>query len=151
LFDILRQSYDGDKKKFINKHQAIVDLSRDLVSFYKPIIFNQFLVSSMQLCLIGFQIVMIENFFLRIPVVFFAVGFLIQIFVYALGGQLLMDKSASVAENFYDLDKDVIMIIARAQKAEVVKVGFFRADLPTFVSMMNSVWSLIAVLQSLME
>jgi odorant receptor len=151
LFDILRDSYQGNKQEFIVKHQAILKLSRDLNAFFKPIILTQFLISSMELCFLGFQFVMIEGFAQRIVVGMFGLSFIIQLFVYALGGQLLMDKSMSVVENFYETDRDFIMIIARAQKAEIIKAGFFRANLPTFFSMMNSAGSLIALLKSFMD
>lgn len=76
---------------------------------------------------------------------------IIQLFIYAYGGQLVKDKSSSVAELIYEMDKDLVKIIARAQKASEIGAGFYVADLVTFSSILRSAASLITLLRSFIE
>jgi odorant receptor len=150
-FDILRDSFDGDKKKFIKKHQELLELSETLHKLFKPIVFAQFLFSSMLLCVIGFQLVMVHDFFKRAVVAFYGLAIIIQLFYYSYGGQLLMDKSSAVSENLYKTDKDLVIVINRAHKACTIKAGFYRANSATFTTILSSAGSLIALLRSFIE
>jgi odorant receptor len=150
-FDILRESFDGDKKKFIEKHQEILDFIENLNKLYAPIILAQFLVTSMLLCVLGFQIVMSQSVLNQLGVLFFGFAVLIQLFVYTYGGQLVIDKSVSVAEDLYGTDKDLNIIIVRSQKASVMKAGFYKANSNTLTSMLSATGSLITLLQSLIK
>jgi odorant receptor len=142
--------FDGDKRKFIEDHLKTLELTKELNGFYEPIVFIQFLVSSVTLCLLGFQLIMLENFYQRLVILLFASAFIVQVFVYCFAGQLIQDKSSSVAEDFYACEKDFILIIARSRKAEFVRAGFFRVNLVTFTSIMNSAISMITLLKSLL-
>jgi 7tm Odorant receptor len=72
FFDVLRKSFDVyDKKKFIQEHQIVLRLSKDLKALIKPVVFTQFLLSAMQLCVIGFQCVMLDGLVRRfVPALF---------------------------------------------------------------------------------
>jgi odorant receptor len=147
-FDILRESFDGDKKKFVEKHLEILDLVKELNETFKQVVFSNFLLSSLLLCVLGFQLVMIESFAGRIVPATFGVSVAIQLFVYAFGGQLIIDKSNEVARDFYDIDRNFLIMIARPRLPAKIQAGFFTANLPTFVSVMNSTGSLITMLKS---
>lgn len=150
-FDILKNSFDGDKAKFVKYHQEVLDIAKDLDRLAKPAVLAQFLISSMLLCVIGFQIVTLEDFYRKIIVVIFGFAVIIQLFTYALGGQLVMDKAALVADNFYQLDRDLLIIMARTQKPLKIKAGFYETNLPTFSTILSSAASLITLFQSLAE
>jgi 7tm Odorant receptor len=105
----------------------------------------------MLLCVIGFQIVVLESLIEKVIASIFGAAIIIQMFIYSFGGQLIADKSSSVAENFYENDKDFIIIIARSQKAAKINAGFYQANLPTFSSILSSAASLITLLQSFIE
>lgn len=150
-FDFLRVSFNGDKKKFAQRHKIILELAEDLNKFYQPVVLVQFLISSTLLCVIGFQLVVLESFFKRIICAIFGFGIIIQLFIYSYGGQIIIDKSSAVADDFYQLDRDLIIIIARAQKAQTIKSGFYEANLPTFKSILGAAASLITLLKSFIE
>lgn len=149
-FDILKNSFDGDKKKFITKHQKLLELADELGTVIKPVVFVQFMITAMLLCVLGFQCVMFETFldFQVLLVLAFGVAIILQLFIYSYGGQLIMDKSSSVGKNFYGLDKDYIMIIARSQRPSTITNGFYEANLPIFSAIMSSAASLITALKS---
>lgn len=88
---------------------------------------------------------------MRIVVITFGLTIVIQLFIYAYGGQLVKDKSSSVADLLYQLDDDLIMVIKRAQKATVIKTVFYEADLPTFTTIFRTAASLITLLRSFIE
>lgn len=149
-FDILKEVdiSINNKKKFVEDHKELLELAKELNDLIGSAIFIQFLISSMLLCVLGFQIVVLEDIFQRFAVAIFGLAIIIQLFIYSYGGEILMDKSSEVAQNFYNLDKDYVLIIARAQKASIFQFGFYRADLPTFSSILSSAASLITLLKS---
>ena len=81
--------------------------------------------------MIGFQLVMVDDSMNAFLILWFGFSYLIQTWIYSLGGQLVKDKSSSVAENFYQLDKDHVVIIARAQKPAVIKAWIYNARVKT--------------------
>jgi len=147
-FDILRSSYDGDCKKFVKQHQKLLELSTTFKKLFKPIVFTQFLVTSMLLCVLGFQLVVFESFVKKFFTSMFGLTVIIQLLFYAYGGQMIMDKSSSVGDLLYATNKDLIIIIARAQKATIIQAGIYKATAGTFTTIVNSAASLIALLQS---
>jgi odorant receptor len=149
-FDILKKSFNDNRKKFIEQHQEILKLCEDLKRLTKPVIFTQFFLTSMQLCVIGFQLVMLEGLVKRIVPAFFGVAIIIQLFIYSYGGQTVLDKS-SFAEEFFDNDENLILIIRRAQKVVVFKAGFYEANLSSFQTIVNNTASLITLLKSFTE
>jgi hypothetical protein len=105
-------------------------------------------MSSLELCFQGFQLIMADSVHQLIINLTFACSFVVEVFFYCYASQLIQDKSSSVAKDFYECDKEFIIIIARSQKAEVVKSGFFEVNLVTFTSIMRSALSLITLLKS---
>jgi odorant receptor len=114
-------------------------------------VFAQHFLSSMLLCVIGFQLVVHEAFSERFEHVSFGLSIILQLFIYSYGGQLIMDKSSSVADELYEIDKDFVAIIQRAQKPSSIEAGFYKASLPLFTTIMNSAASLITILKSFLD
>lgn len=150
-FAILRESFKGDKRKFIEDHKTVLKLADKLVKIFVPVILVQFFVTSMLLCVNGFQLVMFNDFAQRAKSLLFGFTIILQLFIYSYGGQLIMDESSRVAENIYQIDRDLVIVIARAQRPSVVKAGFFYANLPNYQAILSSTASLITLLQSFLE
>lgn len=149
--DILNLDGIGNKKDFIVEHSYLLSLAKDLNRQMRITVFIQFFMSSLNLCVLGFQLVMLDNTLKRIVVLFFGLAIIIQLFIYAFGGQLIMDKSLSIADGLMGLDKDNILIICRTQCPIKIKSGYFVANLVTFRKCLSSAGSLITLLQSLMD
>ncbi|CAO1433248.1 unnamed protein product [Diamesa tonsa] len=151
-FQIIRSSTfkeDFNYKSFIKCHQEIIVLCNDLNEIYVPVIFTQFLVCSVLLCGIGFQLVMTPDIFKILVLLAFSSAILIQLFIYAYGGTLIMEESGAVADNIYS--KELLLSIQIANKKRCIKSGFYTASLPTFVTIISSAGSYITLLQSLAE
>lgn len=151
-FDIARISlgnFDGDKKKFVQNHQTILDLAEGLNQLFKPIVFVEFAMISMLLCVCGFQVVMTESFFGKMISLGFGSFSVFQLFSYSFGGQLISERSSAVADHLYTIDRDSLIIIARSRKPVLIEAGFYQADLPTFRIFLSSAASLITLLHSI--
>lgn len=147
----MRNSFDGDKKKFIENHEALLGLTAKLNNLFKPVVLGQFFISSMLLCALGIQLVLLDSVFIRMMASTFGITVILQLFIYAYGGQMIMDTSLSVANNLYEADIDNVLIIRRSQKPALIEVGFFKANLPAFTSIMNSAGSLITLMKSFLD
>lgn len=108
-------------------------------------------MSSLNLCVLGFQLVMTDNIFQRIVAASFAVAVTIQLFIYAFGGQKMLDHSSSVSDNLFEMDKDLIIIIGRVSRPVQMKSAFFSADFHQFRIILSRAGSLITLLQSLVD
>jgi hypothetical protein len=148
-FKTLRNSFDGDKRIFIDKHLKLLDVAEEVNQFFKMIIFTEFTIISALLCGVGFQVVMLDTFGERIFSAIFGITMLIQLFIYAYGGQQIINESTAIGQNLYDMDSNLILVVRRALKPTIIKSVFFTADLPSFVTIINATGSLITMLKSL--
>lgn len=146
--DILSESFKGDKKKFVMQHLKILEMATNLNNLYKPIIFWQLLTTNVLLCMIGFQIVMVKNYYGILLVAPFGIASLNQLFLFCLGGQLILDKTGHIATHFYDLDKEFVIIIARTLKGFKIQSLVYEANLSTFTAILSSAQGLITILKS---
>jgi odorant receptor len=129
----------------------LFDLVTKLDEIYKLVVFTDFLFGSMLLCFLGFQLVVIEGFIERIVPTLFSIAIIIQLLIYASGGQVIVDRSDEIARDFYDVDRDLLMLIARPLRSPMIRSLYFKADLPMFLTVMQSAGSLIAMLKSFLK
>lgn len=150
-FDSLAKTFDGDKKKFILRHMKLLELGSELGDLMRPIIFSNFLISSLLLCVQCFQLVLHDDTVKRIIAASFASSAVIQLFVLCLAGQMLADISSSIAElsdRFYETDRDLVIIMSRSQNPVKITAWFFEVSLPTLSTMINASGSLVTMLKS---
>lgn len=144
-FQLLAKSFDGDKKKFVRRHQSILDVAEDLRDLIKPILFIQFMTCSLMFCVDMFTALQSDDLFKQFSVIAIVFG---QQLEYCIGGQYLTDRSMEVGEEFYSSDKDNLMIVARAQKKFSIRAYLYQADLEFVAFMLNSAFSLLTVLRN---
>lgn len=147
--DILRHHFDGDKKKFVQYHLSILSMTTSLNNLYKPIVCTQLLTTNILLCMIGFQVVMAQNYNKLFSVGSFGLAALNQLFLYCFGGQVVFDKTASIAMDFYDSDRDLVIIVTNAMNGFKIRSAVYTANLPTFRAILSSAQGLITALKSI--
>lgn len=135
----------------MERHQELLDLAEELQELYKPVLFVQFLITGLLLCLVTVQIFIAEKLFnyWLVYVIPFTTVVMTQLFLFCYGGQMLNDASSSVGKSFYDLDKDFLIIMTRALQPSKISDWFYTANLPVFAAIVNSAYSYISILQSL--
>lgn len=150
-FDIIRTSLHEDIKKFVEKHQVLLELVKDLNKIYKPVIFVQFLTSSVHFCVVGFQLLITTSYIDRTIVGFHIFTTVFEILIFAYCGQLLLDKSLKVADDFYHVDKNIMIICTRALKGCIIKSGFYKVTLIDISAIFSAAYSLLTVLKTLKD
>jgi hypothetical protein len=151
-FENLREQVDEvDKIEIIKRHQEILALSQDLNDIYRRIILVKFTTISIVFCGVGVSMAMASNFIDQLLLLCYGSGMLAQLFFYCYSGQCLKDRAASVCDEVYQVDRDYMLIIMRAQKGVRIEAPFFRATLEQFASILNTTWALISVIRSLMR
>lgn len=150
-FWILKDSFDGDKKKFINTHQNLIEFARRLNIQFRALVFAKFLYGATIICVLGFQVLMTDGFVMRFIASNYIVAIFVQLLFYALGGQLIMSSSGAIADSIITVDKDCLLIIARAQKPSSIHAWFYNADLATYQTILASAASFFTVLKSVSD
>ncbi|XP_049297186.1 odorant receptor 47a-like [Anopheles funestus] len=126
--------------KLIEYHKYILHLSDRVIDAYKTVILNQLLISSMLLCMLGFQLVISAGTTIMVVYVAYGTAITIQVTYYCYYGSQLYHESTLVHDavyksNWYETDvrtqKMLINCMMRAKKSVNAKSGFTEASLPT--------------------
>lgn len=135
-------------KDFVNYHQKVIDMTLKLNKLFSFVIFIEFMLLSILLCVTAFQVVMSDDL-LRIMTAFFhGMAAFMDLLIYSYGGQKVMDCSAEVCDDCEKIDDNYVFISMRAQKELRIKSMMFHATLPTFTLILSRTMSLITLLQS---
>lgn len=159
----LRPTLSREFRKMIVYHNKIISLADSLSDVYQPIMLMQFLITSLLLCVIAYQLTLVsiayENRIVNIichlifqsnqgPVSFviyvtFLLAICFQCFVYCHGGSTLEMESESLATIIYtchwqeshcSVQRCMLLCLMRAQKPMQIRATFFSANLPLFSS-----------------
>ncbi|XP_035904929.1 odorant receptor 82a-like [Anopheles stephensi] len=146
--------------QLIEYHKHILHVSDRVIDAYKNVILNQLLISSILLCMLGFQLVISAGTSIMVVYVAYGTAIIIQVTYYCYYGSQLYHESTLVHDavfksNWYEADvrtqKMLINCMMRAKKPVNAKSGFTEASLPTLKAILNSAGSYVALLMSLME
>ncbi|KFB48435.1 AGAP004974-PA-like protein [Anopheles sinensis] len=144
----------------IEYHKHILNIADRVIDAYRNVILNQLLISSVLLCMLGFQLVLSAGSSLVVVYVAYGTAIVIQVTYYCYYGSQLYHESTQVHDavfqsNWYEADvrtqKLLINCMMRARKAVNAKSGFAQASLPALRAILNSAGSYVALLMSLME
>ncbi|KAL9699255.1 hypothetical protein quinque_002696 [Culex quinquefasciatus] len=80
---------DPSLKDLIEYHRHVLDLSRKLISAYRPIMLNNFIVASFLLCVLGFQLVLFMGSTMMFLYIVFVTAIVIQITFFSYYGSQL--------------------------------------------------------------
>ena len=131
---------------FIDRHNKLFDICEKLKVIFEPILLCNFLISSLILCIVSFQLLTTasDSLTYMIDIVYLAL-FGSQIWLLCTFGQKLIDSSSAVADEIYgcdwtDLDnnelkKQMIIVMIRAQRPmKLTAIGFADISLETFAA-----------------
>nr|AOE48077.1 putative odorant receptor OR11 [Scaeva pyrastri] len=146
-------------RSYVKYHSKLLRLAEQICQTFKPIIFVQFLITSLQVCVLVYQLVTnMNNVMIFVVYVAFLVSILIQLLIYCYGGEMLKTESSMVATSvqiskYYNLSpkyrKVLCLVLMRSQKPVIVKAGFYVASLENFMTILKAAMSYITLIQSL--
>ena len=147
---ILREIiHEVELKEFVKNHQEVLKLLTKFKRIFKPVIFVHYVLISMFLVVIASQIVIIIEVELRMIAISSVMISIATLLIFSYGGQMIMQSSASVCQEFYKIDRDCLIVIMRIQKPLSLKVGFFEPNLSSCRSYLEYTFSLVALLKHL--
>nr|AID61224.1 odorant receptor [Calliphora stygia] len=149
----------GDLKSYIEYHNLILSLYNELREIYSPIVFGQFLMTSLQVCVIVYQMVThMDTILVLIINITFLTSILLQLFIYCYGGEILKLESLMVGisvqiSNWYNLKPShrrmLVLLMLRSQREAIIKAGFYEASLANFMAILKAALSYITLIQSI--
>jgi len=125
-----------------------MEITKKLNSIYNPMLFATFFIGTAIFVVLGLSVITADNFFVNTTAITHVFATLIYVAVFSYGSQKIMDSSAKVCDEAYNIDKDYIMVIMMAQKKLRFTTYFFEISFETFNIMLSRSWSFISVLNS---
>ena len=131
---------------FIDRHNKLLDICETLKVMFEPILLCNFLISSLIMCMISFQLLTTaSNTLTHMIDILYIATFATQIWLLCFFGQKLIDSSSAVGDKIYgcdwtDLDnnefkKQMIIVMIRAQRPmKLTAMGFADISLETFTA-----------------
>lgn len=136
---------------FVSYHRKVIALTKKLRNIFRPIIFTQFVIAALILCLTGVQVIVNDDFAKILTALFHAVAVLIDVGIFSYGGQRVMDSAYSVYEDIYRLDRNYIPIMLMSQKKLKFDSGLFEASLDTYSILLSRTMSFTTLLKSMVK
>lgn len=92
-------------RRLIKFHQEVIELSEHLSELYKPIIFEQFSITAIAVCVLGFLLLIrCTNYLETFILIMFSAAVLFQPLIYSYSGERIMDESLGIANAIYEND-----------------------------------------------
>ncbi|PSN30186.1 Odorant receptor 53 [Blattella germanica] len=142
-------------------HQSLILASEKIDKLWGRMFFVQFLVESIWLCLMGFEVMRMEMDSNRMIMIMLLICCLVQMGLYCIFGSNLMQQSENVYKAAYGSDwynqskyykQTTRMMIMRAQKPVKITAGLFGpVSMPLFAYILQSSYSYLALLRQLNE
>lgn len=132
-------------KSVIDRHNKLMDLSDMLQNIYSKVFLVNFVISSLSMCFLFFQLSKAPNF----AVFAFFLSYLGtmggQVLLFCVFGQKLIDSSASISDGVYNCgweeseeiasEKHIVLMLLQAQKAKRLSaLGFADISVETFAA-----------------
>lgn len=136
-------------KEFVDYHNEVICLVHKFNKVFSSLIFCDYVLDSILICVTVFQVVTNTDAFRIVTAFSHGMAVVIDILLCCYGGQQIIDNSESVCDDFYQFNKDYILVLLRVQKGSRIKSYVYQTSLPLFSLLMSRTVSLITLLQSL--
>ncbi|KAH8354538.1 hypothetical protein KR084_000903 [Drosophila pseudotakahashii] len=158
-FALSEKQFQARLKSIVDYHVLLLFLSSKLRAIYTPTVFGQFVITSLQVGVIIYQLVtnMDSVMDLLLYASFFG-SIMLQLFIYCYGGEIIKAESLQIdtavrLSNWYlaspNLRRSLSLIILQSQKEVLIRAGFFVASLANFVGICRTALSLITLIKSI--
>ncbi|XP_050338781.1 odorant receptor 82a [Bactrocera neohumeralis] len=144
---------------YVQYHVRLLGLAQSVQRVFKPIIFGQFLMTSLQVCVIIYQLVTNMGVIMEMVVYCtFLSSILLQLLIYCYGAEFLKTESSAVStaiqmSQWYNLPprhRHVLrLMMLRSQREIIISAGFYEASLANFMSILKAAMSYITFIQSI--
>nr|CAD7263208.1 unnamed protein product [Timema shepardi] len=146
----------------VRYHQSLLMHVEELRDLFNPILFTQYLVTSVNLCLVGYELSKMDGINLKVV----TTGghlccVLLRLGLFCFYGTELTFQSTQMSDSIYSSEwyscsgsvkKNVQIVLMRAQSPVVLTAGRFGVlSLQTFTKLVQTAYSYFAVLRSLTE
>ena len=135
-------------KETVNHHNQVLDLVKRFNKLFDEIMFGEYAVKSVVLCVVGFLIVMTDDVFVLTICFFHGMAGVIELLIYSYGGQKIMDYGEEICDECYEIDKNYLIIMLRTKDQLRLYSLMYVANLPTVTLIMNRAMAMITLLQS---
>nr|AOE48072.1 putative odorant receptor OR6 [Scaeva pyrastri] len=149
---IMRQ----ELKVIIRRHNEVIDLCNEFKDIFTTIIMGHFLSASLVVCFSVIDLLYNTGIGLVLYVCY-SIAALSQLFLYCIGGTYVNDSSLEICDSVYLVEwykcdaetrRMILMILIRAQRPATINVPFFTPSLPTFMGILSTTGSYIALMKS---
>ncbi|KNC25487.1 putative odorant receptor 24a [Lucilia cuprina] len=154
--------YDSEEKvcaaleDIIERHNEVAELTDKFSLIMVEITLCHFITSSIIIATSVVDLLLFSGYGIIVYVVY-TCAVLTEIFLYCLGGNTVMDSSEDLATKAYSsewythsvkIQKIVLLIMVRSQRAIIIKVPFFAPSLPALTAILRFTGSVIALAKS---
>lgn len=150
--DILRDIVENsDLQDFVTYHFKIIKLAQKLNNLFRPIVLNEFIIITIFLCFTGVQIIKCDNLIIILAAFLHCTAGVVDMTVYAYGGQRISDKSVAVCNQMYIISRKYVPVIMMSQKEINFDGLFFKASMETLSVTLGRAVSFITLLKSFVK
>lgn len=134
-------------KEFVKLHDKWINIADRVNKLYKIIIFYEYLVLSLLLCVCELKFIIGHIFEQKIEAILHIFAALIDLTIYSYGGQKVLDTSSDVCKDCYNMNKDYQIIMSRVKHELKIKAPMYVACLPALSLVIGQTCSLVTLFQ----
>lgn len=139
---------ERDLKETVDHHNQIIDIVAKLNKLFNIILFTEYAVKSVILCVLGFLIFMSDDPVIVSVSMSHGLAGVIELMIFSYGGQKIMDYAEEICVECYEIDKNYLIVMLRTKYKLRLYSLMYDACLPTVTLIMNRTLALITLLKS---
>jgi hypothetical protein len=135
-------------KEVVIYHNQVLDLINKFNKIFNQIIFGEYTVKSVPLCVVGYLIVMSDDIFIITVCIVHGMAGIIELLIFSYGGQKIMDYGEEICDECYEIDKNYLIIMMMTKYKLRMYSLIHDACLSTVTLILNRAMALITLLKS---
>ncbi|XP_021710207.1 odorant receptor 85c [Aedes aegypti] len=158
---VLQHNDHKELAKCVERHSVLLDLCLRVENIFSRSMLASFLLSSVIICLTGFQVFAQDSINKAIPYATFLFLHMVDVYLLCYYGNLMMEKSLAVSNYAYEslwylgnrpFQKSILIILERGQRAQkLTAMKFIDINLTCFKTILSTSFSYFTLLKVLNE